>query len=295
MNSEMAYLLGLICGNGEVIRQADDTIFSIEIPHRKIVTETKQDVKIFVKASISDMRNILEPLIGTSISFVQNKGVTYIRFTKKNEDYLVREIVQFIGKAANHRNMRVSSKVFNFTTDEKVMFLRGFSDVTGYIRRSNYFYQKHKHRVYLEIPHNWNLVVDICNLLKSIDVPVQSIDWAHPNMRDPKRKKYDEGKPDFWKKEHQIKIWANEFSKIGFEVIHKMEALELFVEELNKGFTLGGKSSETVTHRFYWECRNIPKLKPNHPGEYDNFLPKEIRGKHYNGWKEIAHDLGYHE
>lgn len=40
------------------------------------------------------------------------------------------------------------------------------------------------HRVYFEIPQNWELVTDFCNLLKSVDIPVQNIDWGHPNMRD---------------------------------------------------------------------------------------------------------------
>ena len=114
-------------------------------------------------------------------------------------------------------------------------------------------------------------------------------------MRDPKRKKYDEGKPDFWKKEHQIKIWANEFMEIGFAVIHKMESLELFARELNEGFVCEGKNPEDITGRFYWESRKINKIKENHPGENDEIIPVEIRGKHYNGWKEIAADLGYCE
>lgn len=295
MNNEMAYLLGMVCGNGEIVRRTNDTTFSIEIPHKKMITETDQDVKIFVKASISDIRNILEPLIGTGMSFAQNKSVTFIQFTKTNEDYLVREILRFIGNGTSHANIRVSKDIFDFTYDQKIMFMRGFSDVTGYIRRSNYFIKKHMHRVYLEIPHNWELVVDICNLLKSIDIPVQNIDWAHPNMRDPKRRKYDQGKVNFWKKEHQIKIWANEFLKIGFAVIHKMESLEILVDELNKGFIADGKDPKKTTSRFYWEGRQVIKKKEVHPGEDDDFLPIEIRGNHYDGWKGIAEDLGYHE
>lgn len=54
-------------------------------------------------------------------------------------------------------------------------------------------------------------MIDVANLLKSLDIPVQTIDFGHPNFRDPKLKKYNEGKPNYWKKELQIKIWANEF------------------------------------------------------------------------------------
>lgn len=293
MNTEMAYLLGMICGNGEIVRGSTETTISVEIPHKKLETEEFHDVKLYVKASLSDIQSVLEPLIDSGLSRIQNEHSTIISFSKTNSDYLIREILRFTGSATTHDNMRIHQDIFNFSTDEKKMFLRGFADVTGYVRRSNYFIERYKHRVYLEVPNNWFMVVDICNLLKDIDIPVQSIDWAHPNMRDGNLKKYNQGSPNFWKKEHQIKIYVNEFLPIGFSVIHKNQALDKFSDELIVGFKTAGKVAENVTHIYYWEGRGKKKIKPPHPGENDIFLPNEIRGKHYNSWKEIAKDLGY--
>jgi hypothetical protein len=293
MNIEMAYLLGLVCGNGEVKRGHSETNVSIEIPHKKLETERNNDVRVYVKASIADIRAILEPLIGAGISFTPEANRSILSFTKPNTEYLMREVLRFIGNASSHENIRVNLEVFNFTRDQKIYFLRGFADVTGYIRRSNYFFRQYMHRVYLEVPHNWELVVDICNLLKDIDIPVQVIDWAHPNMRDGNLRKYNEGYPDFWKKEHQIKIWANEFVPIGFAVIHKKEALGEFARELISGIEDNGKDVLPYTHRYYWDGRKINRIKPSHPGECDYFIPTSIRGKHYDSWKDIAKDLGY--
>lgn len=293
MNTEMAYLLGLICGNGEIKRGATETTIAIDIPHKKLQTENNNDVRIYVRASITDIRNIIEPLTGTGLNFTQQDNHSIMSFTKPNSDYLIREILRYMGSAVSHENIRVAQDVFNFTRDEKIAFLKGFADVTGYIRRSNYFIAPFKHRVYLEVPQNWFLVVDICNLLKDVDVPVQAIDWAHPNMRDGNLKKYNEGKTDFWKKEHQIKIYANEFLPIGFAVLHKKEALLAFAEELINGCSHIGKDASDETHKFYWQGRGRNKIKPHHPREIDEFIPEEIRGNHYNSWKEIASDLGY--
>ncbi len=295
MNLEMAYLLGMICGNGEIKRGEVNTTVSIEIPHKKMQTEDNNDVRIYVKASITDIRAILEPLIGVDLQCIQQNNVTIMSFTKPNGDFLIRTILQYVGNAAFHENVRIDRSVFNFSRDERISFLRGFSDVTGYIRRSNYYFKKFLHRVYIEIPHNWLLVVDICNLLKSVDVPVQTIDWAHPNIRDGKLTKYNQGYLNFWKKEHQIKIWANEFEPIGFAVIHKRESLSKLARELRDGIIAEGKDVSLETHRFYWETRGSNKARPHHPGETDNFIPAEIRGNHYDSWKEIAHDLGYRE
>lgn len=228
MNIEMSYLLGMITGNGTIQRGSTETTILIDIPHKKLETEFQKDVGIYVKASITDIRSILEPLLGTSIKFIQNPKVSIISFKKNNEDYLMREIMRYLKNATSSENIRISPEVFEFTTDERKQFIKGFADVTGYIRRSNYAFSEPNYRVYFEIPHNWELVIDFANLLKSVDIPVQNIDWAHPNMRDGNLRKYHQGKHDFWKKEHQVKVWAVEYQPVGFAVIHKQEALDYF-------------------------------------------------------------------
>ena len=292
----MAYLLGMVTGNGTIQRGATETTILIDIPHKKMETEFQKDVGIYVKASITDIRSILEPLLGTSLKFIQNPKVSVISFKKQNEDYLMREIMRYLKNATSSENVRISSEVFGFTTDERKQFIKGFADVTGYIRRSNYAFTEPNYRVYFEIPHNWNLVIDFANLLKSVDIPVQNIDWAHPNMRDGNLTKYRQGYPDFWKKEHQVKVWAVEYQPVGFAVIHKQEALDyfagkqrFFIEEHRK------KKVSDVTHHYYWELSSKRKQKPHHPGENDTFLPEEIRGKHYDSWVAIAAELGYNK
>ena len=295
MNTEMAYLLGMITGNGEIQRGATETTVTIDIPHKKLETEFQHDVGIYVRASITDIREVLEPLLGTALTFTQNANVSLLSFRKHNEDYLIREILRYVGSATSSDNVRISSEVFTFTYDERKQFVKGFADVTGYIRRSNYAFKEPNYRVYFEIPHNWKLVIDFCNLLKSIDVPVQAIDWAHPNMRDGNLKKYNEGKPDFWKKEHQVKVWALEYQPVGFVVIHKQQALDYFAEEQKKPYVISGKDASSRLHKYYWELKQKIRRKPHHPGEDDNFIPEEIRGKHYDSWTGIAKDLGYGE
>lgn len=296
MNVEMAYLLGMICGNGEIKRGSSDTIISIEIPHKVLKTSEHHDIQLYVKASISDIRSVLEPLIGVGLNFIQNKSVTILSFSKPNTDYLMREIMQYIGMATSHNDVKLHARIFDFTIDEKKLFLRGFADVTGYVRRSNYMVGSTKtlHRVYLEVPSNWYLVVDICNLLKDLNIPVQNINWGHPNMRDPNLKDYNKGKTS-WKKEHQIKIFVNEFLPVGFSVIHKQQSLELLSAELCTDLNNDGKVISNKTGKFYWQGVSRKKTKPSHPHISDSFIPIEIKGKNFNSWKEIAKELGYHE
>ena len=123
MNREMSYLLGMICGNGEIRRRSVDTTISIEIPHKKLATENNNDVRIYVRASITDIRTILEPLIGTGLNFTQQDNYSIISFIKRNDEYMMREILRYIGNAVSHENIRIDNDMFSFTKDEKVSFL----------------------------------------------------------------------------------------------------------------------------------------------------------------------------
>ena len=290
MNPQMAYLVGMILGNGEVQRGNTESTITIEIPHKNLRDDDDREVDVYVQASLTDIRGIIEPLIGYSMVVTQSQRSTRLSFTKPNADYTMREILRFIGSGIHHSNMKMNSDLFLICHDEKKELLRGMADVTAYIRRSNMaFGQEGHHRVYIEIPGNWYMVIDVANMLKDLDVPVQTIDFGHPNFRDPNRAKYDAGNPNYWKKEHQIKIWANEFMPIGFNIIHKQRALEKYTAEL-----LTSMDPDT-THKYYWEKPIRRKTKPIHPGENDPILPAEIRGRHFDSWQELAEVLGYHE
>jgi len=266
------------------------TTITIDIPYKKLIDDDGKDVSIYVQASIVDIRGVIEPLIGTNVCTSQTKNSTKITFTKRNEDYTLREIIRYIGGGINHKSMIMNQDLFDITNDEKKELMRGIADVTGHIRESNIAFGKAgSHRVYIEIPGNWQMVIDIANMLKTLDIPVQTIDFGHPNFRDANRKKYDEGKTDFWKKEHQIKVWANEFLPVGFNIKHKQRALEKYASDLIKS----GMNPET-THKFYWEKAIRRKNKPSHPGEHDSYLPVSIREKHFESWTDLAAELGYH-
>ena len=290
MNTQMAYLIGMILGNGEVQRKSDATTITVELPHKNLIDDEGREVSVYVKSSLADIRGIVEPLIGYSLPISQTKRATQFSFTMPNADYTMREILRFIGNGVHHSTMTMNDELFGMKTDEKKELLRGIADVTGYIRKSNIaFGQDGCHRVYIEIPGNWQMVIDIANMLKDLDIPVQTIDFGHPNFRDSNLKKYNEGKPYYWKKEHQVKIWANEFLPIGFNIVHKQRALEKYTDELLDYL------DEKKTHQFYWQKTIRRKEKPIHPMENDESLPLSIRGKHYESWTDLAKDLGYGE
>ena len=170
MNTQMAYLIGMILGNGEVQRKSDTTTITVELPHKNLIDDEGREVSVYVKSSLADIRGIVEPLIGYSLPISQTKRATQFSFTMPNADYTMREILRFIGNGVHHSTMTMNDELFGMKTDEKKELLRGIADVTGYIRKSNIaFGQDGCHRVYIEIPGNWQMVIDIANMLKDLD------------------------------------------------------------------------------------------------------------------------------
>jgi hypothetical protein len=312
-NAELAYLLGMITGKGTIVRDKDYTSIYMEIPHKNLFIEG-MDVQLSVKASLEDIRNILEPLIGVRITSTPMISKTILRFVKSNDDFLIREINQHFNRLSTCKDFRIPQGIIGSPLDIKREFMIGLADVTAHIRRSNAaFGLGYGHRVYIEIPANWLLVVDIANLLLDLDIPIHTIDWGHPNMRDPNLEDYKKGKHNVWFREHQVKIFADEFEGVGFRMAHKSNTLREFADfnrdswDQDRQNKLRIAKSETqkrkfekqighleiVHHKFYWETREPNRPKPHHPMEGSEKIPSEIRGRHFDSWKEICNALGY--
>jgi hypothetical protein len=159
-------------------------------------------------------------------------------------------------------------------------FVIGFADIAGNIRPSNRD-QSNYHRVFLDVLNeNWYLPVDMCRLLQDkLGIPVSHILWGHPNLRDPQAKQQ---KGVF--REHQIRIYAEDFLKAGFYISHKQEIL---IKLANENRRLGKRESAPCPG--YTTRRSRPK-KP-HLLECAPGLPDAIRGKHFDVYWQICKAL----
>jgi hypothetical protein len=302
LNPDIAYLLGMIVGKGQIIRGNRNTEIVIDIPHKNLVIEG-ENTQQSIKSSLLDIVGRLKPLVGANMEWdTSRQNIAHISFSKPNGDYLIRTINTYLKNHVSWRDFRIPDEIISSTTDVKLEFLRGIADVTAHIRKSNVAWKNYENRVYVEVMVNWDLCIDISNLLKTLDVPVQTIRFAHPNIVDPNLKKYKEGHKEFWNKEHQIKIWAEEFEKIGFNIEHKNKLLKKFADLNRKNWKEASKSSKKykdkpiseIHHKFYWETKEINRKKQKHPEEKSTKLPSKVR-KHFDSWKDIAKELGYDE
>lgn len=284
LTPDISYLLGLITGRGEIQYNQDvkKIIIDFEYKTLKSVAITKSfDQKLHIQTSLDKVVVRLQNMgINVFKDVSVNKISLVLKWDKEDISWL---FIKFLinGTRFSYHDFQVPEPIFESTDANKKEFIRGISDVTAYVRASNYYGFSadlpKRYRVYIEINQkNWFLPTQLCQLIQSFGVPIQTINYGHPNLRDTNNKKSGR----FWAKEHQIKIFAEDFQAIGFYISHKEEALFELAESNKVNFNDSISLCDGKTKRV--------KSKPIHPDENDADLPNEIRGKHFNGYKELC-------
>lgn len=278
LTPDISYLLGLITGRGEI--QYNQDVKKIIIDFEFKTLESKAITKVF------DQRLHIQTSLDPVVYRLQQMGINVQKNTGDKISLVLTWIkediawlfIKFLinGTRFSYHDFLIPESMFETTDTNKKEFLRGLADVTGFVRRSNVD-QSGRHRVYIEISNkNWLLPPQICQLSQSLNAAIQYIGYGHPNIRG--------GKGTSWAKEHQIKIYAEDFENIGFYISHKNEALAELVEYNKSNFTRRQALCTGLASRV--------KNKEVHSHETHEKLPDELNGKHFNGFKEICKCLG---
>ena len=144
-------------------------------------------------------------------------------------------------------------------------------------------------RVYFQvINRNYYLPVSIDNFLRSVfSIPIQTIDWGHPNIRDSNLADYLKNRPSAFGREHQVKVYPEFLDKFHFRISSKQS---MFKELLNHNLQCEFNATED------WFPGAIKEIDPAevkafHPMESNVKLPIEVR-KHFDKFWQINAVLG---
>lgn len=288
LTPDISYLLGLITGRGEIQQTNDLKRIIIDFEYKVLESTALTQVynqKLHIQTSLDPIIFRLQNLgINTRKVISANKITLVLNWLYEDISWLfIKYLIN--GSHFSFHDFLIPSSIFETNDQNKKEFLRGFGDTTGYVRVSNYFGyspdQPKRYRVYLEVSNrNWYLPPQLCQLLQTLNVPVQTINYGHPNLRDPNNKRSH----SFWAKEHQIKIFAEDYLLVGFYITHKISALNELAESNLSNFDQRQAKCNGIIFRL--------KNKPNHPDESSDRLPKELKCKHFNSYKEICNCLG---
>lgn len=282
LDHDVAYLLGMITGRGSLTENGDERRLVIDFPYSALKAtgiNSRFDQPNELELAVSRIRNRIEQLIEADFSSnkTRNNCQFVMQFRRNNTSW--RNLLLITEDNRSYRSSSVPQRMMQAPADLQREFVRGLADVCGFARAANHFHGIH--RVYLEIPaQNWRLPVELCRLLQvKLDVPVQCIQWNHPNTRIP-----NSLDKKLTGREHQVKIFAEAFLSIGFYVDYKQKILE----ELAAANAGRPKPHPCNPNPRAHQCR--PKAK--HPEEKSKLIPESIRGMHFNGYHEICTEMG---
>ena len=290
LDPDMAYLLGLITGRGTIREASGMRQLVIEYPFRNLKAkgiETSFNAKDKILLSLDNTINRLSELTEIAPKKVTSKNAVSIIIESTKFSFLWRHINKLFKGKVSFREMEVPEIIYDAEEEIKKEYLRGIADVTGSIGTSGRD-QRDRYRVYISILNeNWKLPIQICKILqdKPLEIPVNTIDWGHPNIRNGNVKDYNKGRKHAWAREHQLKVYAEYFEPVGFRIIHKNEILKELAQYNREHFPTG-------RDKLCVPSKKGRKQKQPHPEENSDKLPAELKGKHCGSYRQVCLELG---
>lgn len=257
--------------------------FEIEnLSHRK--WNQIESTKVSIKENIIPY---IKQNIGVDCSVLGNSQVTILKLTFTELSF--ENITKILNYMSNFKNSRVPKDLIEQEKlDIQIEFGNGLIDAIGYFNRGNHDFNL-RMRGYLQVVGNYKLTNDFDNyFFKVFGLPVQTIRWSHPNIVDSNLKDFNSKSSGSWARENQIKFYPENYQMFTPRILHKREMMEELIDFNVKNFDSNNKSYEHTIK----PIKIGNDIKPFHPEENSNKLPKELRGIHIDKSWQISATLG---
>ena len=321
-NSQLIYLAGLIVGRGRLFdagrvviefSHTNKTISGIaHCPKCNSVATQKskfyscknsecqnigfkpiQNTYDQVSETQASINNVVIPFLQEALDFkvsvMANPSITLLilDFDTKNKEW--HELTELFGNQFHFHTGHLPNQVSTYEKELQIEFINGLLDSSGFCNAGGWLPRKGltseiRQRVYFQVVRNWKLTVEIDNLLRgAFGIPIQTIDWGHPNIRDPNLVEAQAGKSSAYAREHQLKIYPEYLEQFKFRISSKQKMLqELLQHNIEGGFT---------NKEDWFPPKKITSLKPHHPDEQNPRMVLPVR-KHFDAFWQINLALG---
>ena len=282
MNSDKAYLLGLVIGGG-IFGNAEDT-FTIRLPLNKWGSYIKNpgragEIAQDILKRVSPLFRIIYDL---KISYQTYEGGTWDILCEGDLTALVDDLKHYGITPAGEikRNVSIEKAVAELVDDNlKRRFIAGLADTIGSLTPSHRRFTADNQIISFEISgFNFDFVCQLCRLLHSIKCYPDQILWNHPNIQNGNNPYYKQ-----WNKGFKVRVKLDQYSKFGayaFTTKAESSAENLELQEAMVD------SEPCKQHRI------IATISCVHCDENSTRLPPMIRGGHYLHHKHICAVLG---
>ena len=324
LNKQISYLIGLLCGRGHIFVSSKRII--IELAHKNEIAEgiahcpncgevaTGNNTNDFLicrnkvnksvkkkyyqkESTINSLKNTIIPFlkeeIDCSYDYIGNNSITclILDFSEKEQNTF-ENIQSIMNNQYSFDSFIIPDEIKLAHIEYKKEFINGLLDSAGFFNAGGWYPRIGKNsntrmRAYFQIVRNWYMPVQICNFLRShFSLPIQTIDWGHPNIRDSAMNDYFESNSTSWSREHQIKFlpeyYINEFH---LRLEHKQQ---MFEELASHNRYAQFDTNENCTAPTEIKKKN---LKAYHPEENSKRIPAQTR-KHCDSFWQVCHNMG---
>ncbi len=325
ISKELSYLLGLMVGRGHIFSNSNilaiefshTNEFSYGIAHcptcgylatkqgdglicknkncKKSVNSNNRKIYNQPLSTVSSLKNVIIPFLSNSIEadydISGNNALTLliIDFHKNKKDF--DNIKTYLNNESSFDSFHIPDIIKKSDEYLKIEFINGLLDTAGFPSPGGWLNRDGKNghgrmRVYFQFVRNWYLPVEVDNFLrKEFSLPIHTIDWGHPNIRDANMEDYFNARPTSWSREHQVKFFPEYYKTFHFRISYKQELFKELITHNEKVI---------FTSRDDWfppSSIGIKKIKAYHPGEEDVRIPEPAR-KHFNAFWQINLAMG---
>jgi hypothetical protein len=241
--------------------------------------------------TLYSLENIIIPFLSSAIQasfeISANKSMTLLLIDFSLNQDLFKRIISSFYPAQSFDSFKIPQEIKNSSIDRKIEFVNGLLDTSGFANAGGWLNRdgQNNHgrmRAYFQIVRNWHLPVEIDNFLRdNFNLPIHTIDWGHPNIRDGNLEEYyGDNKSASWSREHQVKFFPEYFGAFKFRITSKQS---LFSELLQHNLQAVFNKNEDW---FPPSKFGLAQVKAEHPGENDPRIPIEVR-RHVNAFWQI--------
>lgn len=272
MNTDKAYILGLVIGGG-VWGNTED-VFKIRLPFKQwgsyeINPKRAGDISRDVMKMVSPL---FKAIYNINVSYDTSASGVWNILCEGDLDALRDELEGYGIKCEGEvrKTANISNIVPELVDDNlKRRFIAGLADTIGSTKSSHRRFNDDKQMVSFEISgFEFNFVCSLCKLLHSIGCYPDQILWNHPNFHCGSNP-YDRK----WKKGFKLRVYLDQYEKFGaFAFVSKaLSAKENQKLELSENVAVPCNEREIKT----------PSVTCVHCDENSGLLPDVIRGGHY--------------
>ena len=282
MNTDKAYLLGLIIGGG-IFGNAED-VFRIRLPYKKWGSYEKNPQRAGQIAGdiLRKVGQMFRAVYGLSVQYETTTGGNWIILCEGDATTVKADLLSY--GIACEGELRGNADISNLVVDLvdnnlKRRFISGLADTIGSLEESQRRFTSEHQIISLEITgYNYSNVCNLCRLLYSIDCFPDQVNWNHPNIHCTHDPYYGQ-----WNKGFKIRILLDQYVRnSSFAFRTKAES-----SNANRSLQQETHTAEMCEDRSFNVTKSVI-----HPSENDIRLPANIRGGHYLHFRHFCAVLG---